>query len=344
MFLDKTNTKTYYLTVLRALATIAVITMHIGSGRDTAVDNSVRSIFTAINVWCVPIFFMISGALFLSVKKDINIKHHTHKVFHLLVIVLVWGWLYNFSSMIIISQYPLTKILLLSIKMTLVGDVTYGYHLWYLYTVIGLYCIIPILKRWFDCSTKKEHYVYLAIFTAFSIIIPSVGRIISDSSLNIWNGSFQYFCGYVVFCLLGALLHRYNIAKRYRLVLTYTGITIVIIYITVGCVKPMFLNKYVLYKSITSYVLSTSIFLTIKNTNIKNKIGVMFIDFIAENSLSIYLVHVIVIQLLRKMVGVSSESAPLIISLPLLTIVVLIVSIFLSSIGRKIPIMNCLIK
>lgn len=59
-----------YIVIFRALATIAVVFYHCGAGGSERLDNFVKVIFN----WCVPIFLMITGALFLDSQKELTEK------------------------------------------------------------------------------------------------------------------------------------------------------------------------------------------------------------------------------------------------------------------------------
>ena len=70
------------LDILRLLATLAVIMIH--GGLNPLTDNLMikymyRGMHAAI-VWCVPVFFMISGRFFLDPERDVSAKKNTHCV------------------------------------------------------------------------------------------------------------------------------------------------------------------------------------------------------------------------------------------------------------------------
>lgn len=60
------------LEVLRLLAILAVIVMH--AGRNSQISESLHpnhhSMFVTAIVWCVPVFFMISGRFFLDPMRN----------------------------------------------------------------------------------------------------------------------------------------------------------------------------------------------------------------------------------------------------------------------------------
>ena len=77
---DNINKRIDYFDILRAVAIIGVVSIHASSGYiESSNDNislvrGMYLIFNKLTRFCVPLFFMISGALFLDCKKDISIK------------------------------------------------------------------------------------------------------------------------------------------------------------------------------------------------------------------------------------------------------------------------------
>ena len=72
------NQRIIYLDLLRVLATIGVIVIHVcGRGFYGSLFTSswyYAVFYHSLVRWCVPVFFMISGALFLNPKKTVTYK------------------------------------------------------------------------------------------------------------------------------------------------------------------------------------------------------------------------------------------------------------------------------
>lgn len=86
------------LDILRLAAMLAVIAMHSGGG--TGVQIFGRAIsnhaFVALIVWCVPVFFMISGRFFLDPQRDVTLRRVLTKyVPHIVTAFLSWSAVYT---------------------------------------------------------------------------------------------------------------------------------------------------------------------------------------------------------------------------------------------------------
>ena len=102
-------------------------------------------------------------------------------------------------------------------------------HLWFVYMIVGLYLIMPLLSPWAEKVGKKELQVYLAIWL-FTTIIPLVRQWAGGSAPVIygpsgipnaakyplwgeasWNtyGVFYYLSGFVGYMLLGLYFRKF---------------------------------------------------------------------------------------------------------------------------------------
>ena len=97
------NKRQTELDILRLLATLAVIMIH--GGLNPLTDNLMikymyRGMHAAI-VWCVPVFFMISGRFFLDPERDVSAKKIlTVYLPHIIVPFLVWSGVYTAYGLI----------------------------------------------------------------------------------------------------------------------------------------------------------------------------------------------------------------------------------------------------
>ena len=95
------------------------------------------------------------------------------------------------------------------------------YHLWFIYLIITIYLLVPLLRLWVKRENKREvkYFVILAlIFTFFlsegiyvgknySSVFLSIEKIISE------RVNMQYVGGFTVYFIFGWYLHNYSIRK-----------------------------------------------------------------------------------------------------------------------------------
>lgn len=80
-----------------------------------------------------------------------------------------------------------------------------GGHLWFMYPLISLYLIIPVVSPWLEKATAKDERIFLGIF-ALSTFTPWIHRFISPEIWGecFWNGfSALWYCsGYLGYLVL----------------------------------------------------------------------------------------------------------------------------------------------
>ena len=78
-------------------------------------------------------------------------------------------------------------------------------HLWFMYPLISLYLIIPVVSPWLERATAKDERVFLGIF-AFTTLTPWLHRFVSPELWGecFWNeySAFWYCSGYLGYLVL----------------------------------------------------------------------------------------------------------------------------------------------
>ncbi|MFD2228561.1 acyltransferase [Alkalimarinus sediminis] len=160
-------------------------------------DSLVRS--------CVPLFFMVSGALLL--KRDEPITDFIRKRFSKVIIPFVfWSLFFVFWA----SLYELRSGIFASSFYSLVFQPSY-YHLWFLYTLVGLYLYMPILRKIVNNSNNSLLVYFIILWFVAVAVVPSGERVSGlDSFVDLSSIS-----GYVGYLVLGLLLSKktYNLKQ-----------------------------------------------------------------------------------------------------------------------------------
>lgn len=191
-----------YLDIIRIFACILIITMHApmpGIGTN-------GNILSAISLMTAPgigLFFMVSGALLLPVQEptDRFLKRRLTKV---VFPTLFWTFFY-LAVTIVTEGMSMSEFIkhLISIPFSTQGHSI----LWFMYTLIGLYLLSPILSPWLQKASKKEiEWVLLLWATSFCYPILSYFIDINETK----TGILYYFSGFAGYFLLGYYLHTYK--------------------------------------------------------------------------------------------------------------------------------------
>lgn len=87
-----------YFDILRIVSIFFVIVIHVTSVGlrlcETATPTwNVNWLLNSVSRWAVPVFFMVSGALFLEPSREITLKKlYKKSIFHIVVCIIVWGF------------------------------------------------------------------------------------------------------------------------------------------------------------------------------------------------------------------------------------------------------------
>lgn len=196
-----------FLDVLRVLATCAVVLMHVLTGATDVTDASIvpeyRSLLLSVMdlvTWCVPIFLMISGYLFLNPERTLTypvmIKKYCRRI---ALAILLFGVPYAASELVVAEKSLRVMMIPEALKMTLTGH-TWS-HMWYLYLILFLYLITPLLKKVLQILPVWSVVAVMAVIFLGSSVAPFLNKVLDINSIPVLPDGGVYFlyylCGYL---------------------------------------------------------------------------------------------------------------------------------------------------
>ena len=196
-----------FLDVLRVLATCAVVLMHVLTGATDVTDASIvpeyRSLLLSVMdlvTWCVPIFLLISGYLFLNPERTLTypvmIKKYCRRI---ALAILLFGVPYAASELVVAERTFRIMMIPEALKMTLTGH-TWS-HMWYLYLILFLYLITPLLKKVLRVLPVWGVAAVMAVIFLGSSVAPFLNKVLDVNSIPVLPDGGVYFlyylCGYL---------------------------------------------------------------------------------------------------------------------------------------------------
>jgi surface polysaccharide O-acyltransferase-like enzyme len=209
--------RVFSLDILRVLACFLVMFQHSSEffyiGKNGMVANSNDAfdigILSSFDRVCVPLFVMLSGYLLLPMKVHTSAFLKKH-------IIRVAGpflfWCMGYAVYYVFYRGDSIGLMfghILSIPINFGTDVG---HLWYIYMVLGLYLLIPVLSPWLQKCSQKELQGYLGIWL-FTTFIPYLHQIFPQLLGECyWNPTpmMYYFTGFAGYLILGYYFKRYG--------------------------------------------------------------------------------------------------------------------------------------
>lgn len=338
--------RTIYFDYLRVFATFAVMILHISAQNFYSTDVNgfqwqVFNFFDSIVRWSVPVFVMISGALFLS--RDIPVrKIYSKYILRLVISFIVWSFIYAVAFKGGSIRYR--------ISMLINGH----YHMWFVLMIIGIYMCLPFIKGIADNNKRTKYYLLLAFIFAF--LFPTLVTLAKDFAGNlIYAGvsalnydvnamDIDILLGFTSYFILGHFLNKIDFSARQRTVIYILGI--------IGFVSTIALNSIVSLNaqeqlqnycgnfSVNILLESIAVFTFFKYRNWERKRSYPIVLKLSQYSYGAYLVHALVIEQLNTALGLNTLSFNPILSVIVIGIIVFIVSFSVSGILNHIPVIK----
>jgi surface polysaccharide O-acyltransferase-like enzyme len=292
----------------------------------------IGNFYDTLSRFCVPVFVMISGSLILP--KDYTLGEFIKKRF-LRIIPPFSFWtavfiIFNCFDKHLFGGNYIFKFIALSI---LNGAF---FHLWFIYMLIGVYLISPIISKWLKQATEKEIQYFLILWLIGLLFnLPLLHKIGLKSVLV----NFETYLGYFV---LGYYLSikdfKLKNIKLIACLLFLTGFLITFFGTYLCSVqKKSFCEDIADFKNINICLMATAVFIYFKNADLKFPATINFlIAFISKYSFGIYFLHPLVIIFLEKINIHYSLTNPLW-GVPATTLVVLVISALILRIMRLLP-------
>ena len=299
--MQKHNYRITYLDTLRATACLFVVAIHTILGWTDFVANHDARVVVDITIaetifhTAVPIFLMISGALLLRKEKEINWRKTKSYVLRMILVLATFGLAYCLIESF--SNGDRGFALISNSIMNLLSGKSWA-AMWYIYMIIGIYILTPVLKKYTDNCTQKDFTILITILLFICSVIPTINGFTNTHLTQFYLDGLIY----VFYYLLGQYSYRYNIS-------THIIAPIGIIGIMGTSIQYLFNIPFSGSTLASTFVVMTSfaLFSLIKNLNPRNNKAT---DLIAKYSFGIYLVHTFWLNVLNKGFNVNPGSLP----------------------------------
>lgn len=312
----KDNGRIIAFDLLRIIAIALVVLLHtvspiVGNGDSSSMDFIVANIINGISRIGVPMFFMVSGALMLNTTKELSIKTIICKYVKNIVILLVFWSIFYALLYEIIVPLIITK-QTISLNNFLLSIVNGATHLWFLFVLIGLYLITPILRTFVNNKNKKLAIYFIVLASIFCLLPKTIDFILYALGISTSNIVSEYFAkfsmGFVLDCtiyyVLGWLLVNCEIKKKCRIVLYILG-AISLIYMILSVQLFSSLGNYVgesVYNNLTInvclYAVAAFVFIWNKCKDKEFERSKNLIISLSNKTFGVYAIHVAALYLI----------------------------------------------
>lgn len=157
----------------------------------------------------VPLFVMISGYLLLPVRMETG-SFFRRRFMRILLPFACWSIIYAAYFTLTRGEtfgHFLSAVLYIPINFSMDAG-----HLWFVYMLLGMYLIAPVLTPWLESCSRRQLQGYLGLW-AFTTLLPYIHLYFPE----IWGECFwnptpmlHHFTGFTGYFVLGYYINRYG--------------------------------------------------------------------------------------------------------------------------------------
>ena len=284
---------------MRVIAVLAVIMLHSAAHGVTQYGRLASGSWWTANWldsacrWCVPVFIMLSGALILDPSREESLAVFYQKRFLRVFVPLLFGstfyfiWSATFRGEAITFEY---------VRRQLLAGMT-DYHLYFLFLILGLYLVAPILKIYVKYGKSGEQWTIAGLLFALN----AASLLAGNQGFN----AFSMYFPYLSYFWMGYLLRNRSLGAI-GLFITFAVFfsSVAMTALGTGWLYAHYdPNPLILYDHLSPTVIAETLsaFLLIRSF-FSAKVGALFVQpmqVLGPATLGIYLIHVAVLDVLR---------------------------------------------
>ncbi len=340
--------------LIRTIAIVGVILLHAANDLTIQQMNlleifrwNIVDVYQSLGRLGVPLFVLLTGALLLQPSKNESLTVFFKKRWARIGLpALFWGAAY-FAWDFLVEHQAFTS-------SAIIHGILNGpyYQFWYLYMLIGLYLLTPILRIFVAHADSNDMKYFVAVWFVGASISPLVGFLTTyylDSSVFV----ITLFVGYFI---LGTYLLTVQISRSKLVIFSSLGVALTAIgtyalAATIGGGKMFYFQEYysptVIFASVMMFLLLNTI--QPRPENIKENSHSkpnQLLKIISQNTLPIFLLHVMVLESLQRGYfgfAINGNIINSIIGVPLMTVLVLFICLGVIVPLKKVPFLKRLI-
>ena len=276
---------------------------------------------------CVPLFAMMTGVLLLPVNRDISLcGFYRKRIGRLLWPLAFWSIILpiaNFLAYNYVWTEPKNASLVGPFDVHNLVNHLYTWILnfnydtvpfWYIYMLLGIYLVLPIVSRWLETASKKDVETVLWLWgislfvpylTYYSPLLGFQGNygVVGIWGVCSWNtfGTFYYMSGFMGYMLLAYYLYRWPVrCSNSKLACVSIPVFLIgFVITTIGYIAMTETQNWVLIEmfwsfcSINVLMMTAPIFIWVERSQLK---GSPVLTALATMSCGVYLCHFSFVQ------------------------------------------------
>ena len=239
--------------------------------------------------WAVPVFFMISGAVLIRDDRNTTYSEVYKYCRRILLALLFFGTMFSMIEIFMDEKTLSFQMFSEAFFNVLIGKS--WAHLWYLYSIIGIYLILPLINTFVSRAETKTVVIFMILLVVFLFIFPVINNIFDITIFfSIPIGSYT-----VLYFVTGKLLYQVSFNNKYKKF--FSSLVLIVLSLLVVLINANGDNRYLGYDSPIVGGMAVCIFIIIKGIDIKNSGLLWKFDRLC---FGVYLIHPVFINMFYK--------------------------------------------
>lgn len=322
-----------WIDLLRVVACFLVVFSHccdpFTAQFDTDRESFLSGVFSGSLVRpCVPLFVMMTGVLLFPIRMGMN-EFYKKRIGRIIIPLIFWSLAlpvmfyvyFNYinpsSTNPAIPQGGFTADATWNKLYTFIFNFNFATTaLWYIYMLIGLYLVMPILGVWLNQASQKDVKLFLYIW-GISLVLPYIKMVApvlgytgNYGNMGLfgvcdWNdyGTFYYFSGFIGYLVLAYYLVKYPVTWSWKQTLCITIPLFLVGYLitSLGFIltQEHFPGNYAnleiiwYFAGINVFMMTFPVFVIVQKLNVSSH---AWLSRLASMTLGIYLCHFIFVE------------------------------------------------
>ena len=208
----------HYIDVLRGISIIGVILIHVICALGGTEASKYYVFYLGMTRFCVAMFFVCTGSVMLNKTGIIDIKTiYFKRVPRFIIAIFIYGYLHKIIRIVIGNiDMDVRDMARCYPKLFFTGELELTF--WFMYAVIFIYMILPIIKVFVKHAGDKELKLFLTLWFLTSIVNALVNSDIVPY-FRVWlngNTKLAVAYGYPGYLILGSYLLQkdFSLVKR----------------------------------------------------------------------------------------------------------------------------------
>ena len=339
------KTRMVHYDLLRIIAAFSVVMLHSCAQFWDSLDIhswewKIADGYNAVSRFGVPVFVMLSGALFLSEEYKLDVKRlYTHNILRLATAYVFWSCMYGLLDCFFFGFDSLGW-------RDILREMLFGrYHLWFLPMIIGIYMLLPILRVWVHNAEKKNLQYFLVLFFILKILVQTMKEIWPSGTLAyvLSLTEIELACGYVGYFILGYYIAHIGVPRKYHRMIYISVVPSAVLNIVLG--NRLSVRAGVplggIYDSfgLFTFCIVCALFLFFTEVMSRRQYSgrtAYIIEKVSMGTMGVYMMHIGVMEILEKC-GFHSMTISNIAGIPLHAAVCFVICMCISLLLNRVP-------